>query len=252
MYHAIFSFNSRKKYDQLPRASEYIKAASFDASKQQVTMDTAAYGYKAHFIVEVHPVHDVEPWRLDYKIVSGPFEGMTGAVTFAELGPKKMEIGLTGEAHYSELPVPRFFLTFGLEVILQKLAARLRGFAADEYGKSPVASHWNSVEESAPCKSLNSPMRGAWPFLTRMPWVSSTTPTTSDLWRRRGSPGCAGNGLSGTHYPKSDKILAVVALSGVALENGDLRRLLKCALASASSGLESAFSIRDLQRGRGL
>lgn len=127
-----FVFATAQKYEDLARASDYIRSAQYDAATHQVALTVEAFGYKAQARVEVHPVVSEEPWRIDYKVIAGPLAGMTGAVSFANLGAKT-EVGLTGEYKYEQFPIPRLFLEFGMEFMLQRMAARLRAFAREEF-----------------------------------------------------------------------------------------------------------------------
>jgi hypothetical protein len=134
-----FVYTQAQKYDQFPRASEHVKSISYDAEKHRVTMDLEALGNRMRFVVEVRANRDVDPWRLEYRVVGGPFVGLTGQVGFADLG-QKTEVGFSGEYKYDRLPVPQKFLEFGMEVVLQRMAARLRAFVTEEWKKNKSGS----------------------------------------------------------------------------------------------------------------
>jgi hypothetical protein len=42
---------------------------------------------------------------------------------------------MTGEYSYDHFPVPKFFLEFGVEVIFQKMALRLRRYVEEQYAR---------------------------------------------------------------------------------------------------------------------
>jgi hypothetical protein len=76
-------------------------------------------------------------------VISGVMTGMRGTLLVRDAGFQRANISLVGEYHYSEWPIPKLFLEFGLEVVLQKFAERLRSlieadFKAGASGKTSV------------------------------------------------------------------------------------------------------------------
>lgn len=130
-----FIYSAAQKYQDLPRATGYVKSAHYDAATQQLTMGLSAYGYDAKIVVHIVPDKSSEPWRLIYKIVGGPMTGMKGNVTFRSLQAQLTEVGIDGVYSYKTFPVPRMFLTFGMEAMLKFMAMRLRTFVETEYRK---------------------------------------------------------------------------------------------------------------------
>lgn len=148
-----FVFATAQKYENLARVSDYVKKIEYDPAAQLLTMDIEAFGYSAHQVV--HVVADVNPqpsseiWKLRYKIVVGPMAGMHGEVRFYNVKPKISDVGITGELDYDQFPIPRMFLTFGMETMLKFMAVKLRSFVASEY--RPRLDKTNSLmEQSGP------------------------------------------------------------------------------------------------------
>lgn len=93
-------------------------------------------GYKAELTVGLKAEKDIR--KLEFEILKGPMAGMRSrlvmtevAATTSGLNPSgvKTEVGIDGEYQYDQFPLPRFFLQFGLEVIFQKMATRMRNEA---------------------------------------------------------------------------------------------------------------------------
>jgi hypothetical protein len=49
------------------------------------------------------------------------------------VGPAKTEIGISGKYRYVHFPIPKLFAEFGIEVILQRMAARIREQLEDRH-----------------------------------------------------------------------------------------------------------------------
>ena len=121
------------EFDRLAKASGYIDSAVYDAAEQKLSIAVSAYGRKAQMQVRLRSVKDVEPKRIDYEILNGPLRGLKGAFEFTEIGSIQTEVGIVSEFHYDELPLPKFFIEFGLEVVFQKMAVNLRNYVEHEF-----------------------------------------------------------------------------------------------------------------------
>jgi hypothetical protein len=134
-----FAFATAQKYEDLPRASGYIKKADYDPSSRLLAIDIEAFGYAAHQVVHVVADASGEPWKLKYKVVVGPMAGMHGAVQFYSIKAKVSDVGITGQYDYDKFPIPRMFLSFGMEAMLKFMAVRLRSFVESEFKKTAPA-----------------------------------------------------------------------------------------------------------------
>ena len=59
--------------------------------------------------------------------------GFSGRVALTDLPKNKCEVGFEGDYKYDEFPIPKLFLEFGMEVIFQRIALRMRGYVEDQY-----------------------------------------------------------------------------------------------------------------------
>lgn len=135
---AKFVFAQAQDYKKVASLSGYIEKADFDASQGVLKMEIAAYGYRTEMDVKLvaHPP-TAAPASLDYEILRGPLKGLRGAFSFVDIATNKSEVGMTGDYRYADLPIPKIFLEFGMEVIFQKMAARLRRHVETEYKGNP-------------------------------------------------------------------------------------------------------------------
>lgn len=124
-----FVFAYAQDFDQIARLSGFIQKAKYDAEAGTVDADIAAFGYKSSFRLKVSSDSSAEPKRIGLEMVKGPLTGLRSSVTFASLSGDKTEVGIEGDYRYDEFPIPKMFLEFGMEVVFQKMAVRLRSTA---------------------------------------------------------------------------------------------------------------------------
>ena len=77
-----------------------------------------------------------EPRRIHYEVLGGSLAGLTGHFDFLSLSAQKTEVGIESQFQYDKLPIPQFFVEFGMEVAFQRLATSLRTYVEREYRKS--------------------------------------------------------------------------------------------------------------------
>jgi hypothetical protein len=121
-------FSEVQNYHSLKDLSDYVREVRFDAEKQQVFLHTEAFGYHARMTMKVTPEELPGSRRLHFVVVEGNFKGMTGAFTFEDFKSGQTLMGFDARYEHVKLPMPAFFVEFGLEVILQKMAGRMRTF----------------------------------------------------------------------------------------------------------------------------
>lgn len=121
-------FADVQKYSNLKQVSERIVEVSYDSAKNELFVHCEAFQYHARMWMSVHPETVNNERRLNFKVLRGHFVGMQGAFTFEEFKPQMTLMGFRAVFDYKTLPMPRFFVEFGLEVVLQKVAKDMRTF----------------------------------------------------------------------------------------------------------------------------
>lgn len=118
--------------------SGYMEKSRYNRETQILSTRIAAYGLKADVETKIAADNSEssEP-NLVFEILKGPMTGLKGQFTFFKVAAKKCDIGLSGDYHYDRFPVPQFFLRFGMEVMFQRMAARLRAYAERQYDRGP-------------------------------------------------------------------------------------------------------------------
>lgn len=127
------SFLTAKKFYLLPHVSDHIKKAEYDAVGQELYLHTEAFNYHAHMWMKLRFVEaDKERKSIDFEVIRGVFKGMKGTILFSANGIGKTKMELFSDYPYRELPVPNFFVEFGLEVATQRVASKMRSFIENQ------------------------------------------------------------------------------------------------------------------------
>lgn len=132
---ATYIFNETQKYEKLTEVSDHVREVKWNASRQELYVHTEAFQYHARMTMKVEPVAakaGEKISRLNFKVIQGHFTGMEGAFTYEEHKPEATLMGFEAEYKYTVLPMPRFFIEFGLEVVLQKVAGRMRTYLENQ------------------------------------------------------------------------------------------------------------------------
>lgn len=132
---AAYVFATANQFEKVATLTGYIEKAHYDSSKSILSLEISAYGYKTSMDLKVNAMADHEPKIVSFEVVRGPLQGLTARLSFTEISSAKTEIGMSGEYSYDRFPIPRLFLEFGMEVVFQKMAVRLRSFVEEQYTK---------------------------------------------------------------------------------------------------------------------
>lgn len=131
-----FTYTIAKRFSDYPKMSSYVKSANYDPKGGMLQMHTSAYGYEAHLKMQMEfRESDAKRKEIRFRVIEGVFKNLTGVLRLDQVDAKKCEISLTGQQGYIELPMPGFFVEFGLEFALQKMASRMRAYVEEQYGK---------------------------------------------------------------------------------------------------------------------
>ncbi len=124
-----------RNFENMKRVSDYVQEVRWTEATNELYLHTEAFDYHARMWMDVK-IHDAD---IEFAIKRGTLKGMTGALRFQKDGFATTLISLTGSYTYKEWPIPKLFLKFGLEVVLQKFAERLRAAMEQDFQKGVPA-----------------------------------------------------------------------------------------------------------------
>jgi hypothetical protein len=116
-----FAFREAMKFENLKDISDEFKEVRW--VDKTLFVHTMAYGFEAKMWLKIAAIPNRE---IKFEIVQGTLKGLQGVFSFAKVDNLKTEIGIDGHYDYVHFPIPKLFAEFGLEVILQRVAIRLR------------------------------------------------------------------------------------------------------------------------------
>lgn len=131
-----FAFDRSRDFSNLKKVSSHVRRADYNAKDQTLDLRTEAFNYTAIMKLKIERVENSSEKAIAFKVIEGHFLGMEGKVSFIEVTPIKSEIGFSAGYRYDKLPFPQFFVEFGLEVVIQKIAALLRTNIENQYQES--------------------------------------------------------------------------------------------------------------------
>lgn len=124
-------FQLAQQYERLKDVSDMFREVKFEAKTNRVFVICQALGYQARMLLSVKP-SEGPPREISFKVVDGHFLGLQGTMGFRELplGPTRAtpETEVTFRVHHEarEIPIPRILVGFALEVVVQKVAMKMR------------------------------------------------------------------------------------------------------------------------------
>jgi hypothetical protein len=123
-----FCFRASQDYPRLKDISDHFRSVNFDPATNQLVLVTEAMGYEAHMTFQILPVS--EDWRseLQWQVILGHFKGMTGLIGFERVDATHTEMSMTAKYEAKEFPLPKVLMGFALEVIMKRVAEKMRAF----------------------------------------------------------------------------------------------------------------------------
>jgi hypothetical protein len=126
---AARAFHESQKFENLKSVSDHVVESKYDAARKELHIHTQAFRYHADMYMAIDFVESaVEESKIKFKVVRGEFTGMTGQFSFEDFANNTTLLGFNATYEYEKLPMPEFFIEFGLEIVLQKVASAMRTF----------------------------------------------------------------------------------------------------------------------------
>ena len=136
-----FAYDQARNFSNLKKVSSHIREANYNANDQTLYLHTEAFNYHAKMKLKLDFKETETENQLRFTVIEGLFLGMQGQVIFSEIEPLKSEIGFFAGYRYKDLPMPQFFVKFGLEVVIQKISGLLRSYIENEFSRAKRQSH---------------------------------------------------------------------------------------------------------------
>lgn len=129
-------FALAQQFERLKEVSDHFREVKFDPKTQRVFVICQALGYQARMLFSVEVVNSDVPVaggrdarrEIRFKVLEGHFVGLAGTMEFAELkeSSPQTEVSLRVQHEAREIPIPRILVGFALEILIQKVALKMR------------------------------------------------------------------------------------------------------------------------------
>lgn len=126
-----FAFRQAMNFENLKQVSDYIKEVRNENGL--LFLRTKAFGFEAKMWLKVISTPNSD---IHFEIMHGTLKGLNGDLHLEKIESAKTEIGISGRYDYVHFPIAKIFAEFGIEVVLQRMAIRLRGWIEDQYRNS--------------------------------------------------------------------------------------------------------------------
>jgi len=128
------SYKLAKDLNNLGGISTFIKKVRFNKKTKKFYMKVEAFLFVAELNMDVDFVESSAQKIIKFRVYDGTFKGLLGNLIFKDYKRRKTEIQFLADFPYTELPFPKFFIEFGLEVVIQKIAVKMRSFLETHKG----------------------------------------------------------------------------------------------------------------------
>ena len=127
----MFTYEQALQFENLKSVTDYIKEIRTEGDRLFIRAN--AFSYEANMWLKLTPT----PHRnIHFEVVQGTLKGLRGDIRLEKIETTKTEIGISGNYDYVQFPIPRLFAEFGIEVVLQRMAIRLRSLIEEKYRNS--------------------------------------------------------------------------------------------------------------------
>lgn len=123
-----FTLKKILSFGELEKVSPYFKKVIHQPEYSRVYFLLEAYAYQARLLIK-YEVQEVEGRTVFmWNVVWGGFQGMIGRIEMSSLSNEKTEAVLVSRFEDKEIPLPKIFKGFVLEVIIQQVAKSMRSW----------------------------------------------------------------------------------------------------------------------------
>lgn len=133
---AVKSYRMLKDFSRWQRIHKSIRAAKWTPENRRLFLHMEAFDYHARMIMRVDEEEVQKEGqtlrKIFFNVEKGSFQGLRAAIQFKDAKGRKSEISMTAQHEFDKLSMPQFFIEFGLEVVFQQIAQKMRTFVESE------------------------------------------------------------------------------------------------------------------------
>jgi hypothetical protein len=130
-----FTIKKILAFEDLEKVSEYFKKVTHQPEYNRVYFLLEAYGYQARLLIKYEVIEKDDGTVFSWNVVWGGFQGMIGRIELKSLSSDKTQAVLISRFEDKEIPLPKIFKSFVLEVIVQQVAKNMRTWIEESAAK---------------------------------------------------------------------------------------------------------------------
>ena len=130
---ARFIWKISKDLETFKGISEHIISVEHNHRFNFAVFKLSAYGYFTNESVKVKYVEKGGNYYVNFSVFEGFFKGANAQLKIAKKTRRNTDVSLQVTYDYKEWPMPKLFIEFGIEVVLQKIASKIKTFLQKEY-----------------------------------------------------------------------------------------------------------------------
>lgn len=134
-----FAYERVKEFYRLKQLSDFVVESKFDPKKSRLFLHVAAFNYHARSLLEIRFRVEKGQSQILFHIVAGTMKGLRGVLQLEDVERRRTEISMTAFYDYAKLPIPKFFVEFGFEVVLKRVAEKLRNHVEELWKKNQAS-----------------------------------------------------------------------------------------------------------------
>lgn len=151
-------FRMAQQYERMKDVSDMFREVKYEPKTNRVFVICQALGYQARMLMSVTPTDAAtgKPREIAFKVVDGHFLGLSGTMAFRELPPGPSQLSgqteVTFRVHHEarEIPIPRILVGFALEVLVQKVAIKMRSHFEEAKAEWPGPESQHQSQHEPP------------------------------------------------------------------------------------------------------
>lgn len=130
-------FELAKDFERLKDISDHFRKIKHEPATGKVFVICQALGYQARMLFRVEAVEtEGADSMLKFEVIDGHFLGLRGELRFRDVDEnergsgvsKVSEVALRVFHEASEIPIPRILVGFALEILVQRVAVKMRTY----------------------------------------------------------------------------------------------------------------------------
>lgn len=113
-------------FSEFEKISQYFKKVVHQPKHKRVYVILEALGYQARLLMQYETEVGASETVFKWTVVWGAFQGMIGSVHLKTIGAGTTEAVMLSSFAEKEVPLPRIFKSFVLEMIAHRVAVKMR------------------------------------------------------------------------------------------------------------------------------